>query len=47
MSGTLSTLTAFVLAAFVGYGGAWYLGYIEGGKLLRTLKRRTSSARPS
>ena len=30
MSGTLSTLTAFVLAAFVGYGGAWYLGYIEG-----------------
>jgi signal peptidase I len=26
----MSTLTAFVLAAFVGYGGAWYLGYIEG-----------------
>jgi signal peptidase I len=30
MSGTMSTLTAFVLAAFVGYGGGWYLGYIEG-----------------
>jgi signal peptidase I len=30
MSGTMSTLTAFVLAAFVGYGGAWYLGYIDG-----------------
>ena len=29
-SSTLSTLTAFVLAAFVAYGGAWYLGYIEG-----------------
>ena len=26
----MSTLTAFVLAAFVGYGGSWYLGYIEG-----------------
>jgi signal peptidase I len=26
----MSTLTAFVLAAFVGYGASWYLGYIEG-----------------
>ncbi|MEI7786244.1 MAG: signal peptidase I [Betaproteobacteria bacterium] len=26
----MSTLTAFVLAAFVGYGGAWYLGYLDG-----------------
>jgi signal peptidase I len=26
----MSTLTAFVLAAFVGYGGAWYLGHIDG-----------------
>jgi signal peptidase I len=26
----MSTLTAFVLAAFVSYGGSWYLGMIEG-----------------
>ncbi|MBM3361202.1 MAG: signal peptidase I [Betaproteobacteria bacterium] len=26
----MSSLTAFVLAAFVGYGASWYLGYIEG-----------------
>ncbi len=26
----MSTLTAFVLAAFAGYGGAWYLGMLEG-----------------
>jgi len=26
----MSTLTAFVLAAFAGYGGGWYLGLIEG-----------------
>ena len=28
--GALPTLTAFVLAAFVGYAGAWYAGAIEG-----------------
>jgi signal peptidase I len=26
----MSTLTAFVLAAFLGYAGSWYLGMIEG-----------------
>ena len=26
----MGTLTAFVLAAFVGYGGSWYLGFLEG-----------------
>ena len=26
----MATLTAFVLAAFVGYAGSWYLGVIEG-----------------
>ncbi len=26
----MATLTAFVLAAFVGYAGSWYLGMIEG-----------------
>ncbi|MDP1739907.1 MAG: signal peptidase I [Polaromonas sp.] len=26
----MSTLTALVLAVFVGYGGAWYLGMVEG-----------------
>ncbi len=30
MTGFMSTLTAFVLAAFAGYGGSWYLGLIEG-----------------
>ncbi len=26
----MATLTAFVLAAFVGYAASWYLGMIEG-----------------
>ena len=26
----MPTLTAFVLAAFVGYAGTWYLGMLEG-----------------
>ncbi|NDF44723.1 MAG: signal peptidase I, partial [Betaproteobacteria bacterium] len=26
----MATLTAFVLAAFVGYAASWYLGVIEG-----------------
>ncbi len=26
----MATLTAFVLAAFVGYAGFWYVGMIEG-----------------
>ena len=30
MLGFMSTLTALVLAVFVGYGGAWYLGMVEG-----------------
>ncbi len=29
-SSLMSTLTAFILAAFAGYGGAWYLGFLEG-----------------
>ncbi|HYW55997.1 MAG TPA: signal peptidase I [Polaromonas sp.] len=30
MLGFMSTLTALVLAVFVGYGGAWYFGLVEG-----------------
>ncbi len=30
MRNTMSSITALVLAAFVGYGGAWYLGAVEG-----------------
>ncbi len=30
MRGTMSTITALVLAAFIGYGAAWYLGIVEG-----------------
>ena len=30
MGNTMSSITALVLAAFVGYGGAWYLGAVEG-----------------
>ncbi len=30
MAGLMSSITALVLAAFVGYGGAWYLGMVEG-----------------
>ncbi len=30
MLGFMSTLTALVLAVFVGYGGAWYFGMVEG-----------------
>jgi signal peptidase I len=30
MTGFMSALTALVLAAFVGYGGAWYMGVVEG-----------------
>ncbi len=30
MGGAMATLTSLVLAAFVGYGAAWYLGAVEG-----------------
>ena len=30
MMAFMGTLTALVLAVFVGYGGAWYLGMVEG-----------------
>jgi signal peptidase I len=30
MLGVMSSITALVLAAFVGYGGAWYIGMVEG-----------------
>ena len=30
MRGAMSTITAVVLAAFVGYGAAWYFGIVEG-----------------
>jgi signal peptidase I len=30
MRNTMSSITALVLAAFVGYGAAWYLGAVEG-----------------
>jgi signal peptidase I len=30
MGGVMSSITALVLAAFVGYGGAWYMGMVEG-----------------
>ena len=30
MRGAMSSLTALVLAAFVGYGAAWYFGMVEG-----------------
>ena len=30
MLGVMSSITAIVLAAFVGYGGAWYMGAVEG-----------------
>jgi len=30
MVGVMSSITALVLAAFVGYGGAWYVGLVEG-----------------
>ncbi|MES2977258.1 MAG: signal peptidase I [Pseudomonadota bacterium] len=30
MMGVMSTVTAFVLALFVGYGGLWYAGFVEG-----------------
>ena len=30
MRNAMSSITAVVLAAFVGYGGAWYLGMVEG-----------------
>jgi signal peptidase I len=30
MVGLMSSITAFVLAAFVGYGGAWYMGIVDG-----------------
>jgi signal peptidase I len=30
MVGLMSSITALVLAAFVGYGGAWYMGMVEG-----------------
>lgn len=30
MRGAMSTITAMVLAAFVGYGAAWYFGAVEG-----------------
>jgi signal peptidase I len=30
MLGVMSSITALVLAAFVGYGGAWYVGIVEG-----------------
>jgi signal peptidase I len=30
MRGAMSTITAVVLAAFVGYGAAWYFGAVEG-----------------
>jgi signal peptidase I len=30
MLGFMSTLTALVLAVFLGYGGAWYFGMVEG-----------------
>ena len=30
MLGVMSSITALVLAAFVGYGGAWYMGLLEG-----------------
>jgi len=30
MLGVMSSITALVLAAFVGYGGAWYVGLVEG-----------------
>ena len=30
MQHTMSAITAVVLAAFVGYAGAWYTGAVEG-----------------
>jgi signal peptidase I len=30
MVGVMSSITALVLAAFVGYGGAWYMGAVDG-----------------
>jgi signal peptidase I len=30
MVGLMSSITALVLAAFVGYGGAWYMGAVDG-----------------
>src|SRR5687768_15962107 len=30
MAGCMSTLTALWSASFVGYGGAWYMGMVEG-----------------
>ena len=30
MRGAMSSITAVVLAAFVGYGAAWYFGVVEG-----------------
>ena len=30
MVGLMSSITALVLAAFVGYGGAWYMGVVDG-----------------
>ena len=30
MLAVMSSITALVLAAFVGYGGAWYIGMVEG-----------------
>ncbi len=42
-------LTAAVLAAFAGYAGAWYLGYVEGNfalLLFLATKRRRSRRTP-
>ena len=42
MNNTLmGTLTAFVLAAFVGYGGSWYMGLLEGNFALLLLLATT------
>ena len=30
MLGLMSSLTAALLAAFAGYGAAWYFGFVEG-----------------
>ena len=30
MRGVMSSITALVLASFVGYGAAWYFGIVEG-----------------
>jgi hypothetical protein len=37
----MGTLTAFVLAAFVGYGSSWYMGLLEGNFALLLLLATT------